>query len=124
MGVTYNTVYKGRNNSLSVRLSNTNELGVVSYPDLIAGGITIAEILINGKYYCSDDYPLAFDFTTEGEDGIITMVLGIIPEIELVKDAKAEIITYDPSHPDGMVWGTIAIQVIELVGVDVEPVAP
>jgi hypothetical protein len=124
MGVTYNVVYKDRNNSLSVRLSNTNELGVVTYPDLITGGITKVEILINGKYYCSDDYPDSFDFITEGEDGIVTMVLGTIPEIELVKDAKAEIITYDPSHPGGMVWGTIAIQVIQLVGVDVEPVVP
>lgn len=124
MGVIYNTVYKGRNNSLSIRVSNTDENGVVTYPDLITGGITMVEILINGKYYCSDDYPASFDFITEGEDGIITMVLGTIPELEVVKDAKAEIITYDPSHPDGLVWGTIAIQVIQLVGVDVEPVVP
>jgi len=121
MGVTYNVVYKGRNNSLSVRLSSTDESGVVTYPDLIKGGITKVEILLNGKYYCSTDYPDSFDFMTEGEDGIITMVLGTIPELEVVKDAKAEIITYDPSHVDGLVWGIIPIQVIQLVGVNVEP---
>ena len=113
---TYNVVYKGRDNSLSVRLSNINELGVTTYPDLIDGGITKVELLIKGKYYCSDDYPFSFDFTTEGSDGIITMVLGTIPDLDVVKDPKAEIITYDPSHPDGLVWGTIALQVIQLVG--------
>ena len=122
MGVTYNVVYKGRDNSLSIRLSSTNELGAVTYPDLVAGGVTKVEVLFNGKYYCSTDYPSSFDFLTEGEDGIITMVLGTIPELEVVKDAKAEIITYDPSHPDGMVWGVIPIQVIELTGVNAEPV--
>ena len=124
MGVTYNVVYKGRNNSLSVRLSSTDESGVVAYPDLIAGGVTKVEIVFNGKYYCSTDYPDSFDFITEGEDGIITMVLGTIPELEVVKDAKAEIITYDPSHGDGLVWGIIPIQVILLTGVNVEPVVP
>jgi hypothetical protein len=124
MGVTYNVVYKGRNNSLSVRLSSTDESGVVTYPDLVTGGATKVEILFNGKYYCSEDYPDSFDFITEGEDGIITMILGTIPELEVVKDAKAEIITYDPSHVDGLVWGVIPIQVILLTGENVEPETP
>ena len=120
MAVTYSVVYKGRDNSLSVRLSNTNESGVTTYPDLIQGGVTKVELLLKGKYYCSDDYSESFDFTTEGADGIITMVLGTIVDLEVVKDSRAEIITYDPSHPDGLVWGTIAIQVIQLIGTEAD----
>jgi flagellar basal body rod protein FlgC len=50
------------------------------------------------------------------------MVLGTIADLEVVKDSRAEIITYDPSHPDGLVWGTIAIQVIQLIGVEADEV--
>ncbi len=117
MGVAYNTVYKGRDNSLFVQLSQTDEQGVVSKPDLTQG-ITKVEVLLKGKFYNSTDYPNAFDWTSEGATGIVGLKLGLIPELEVVKDTEAEILTYDPANPDGLVWGTIPIQVIELVGVE------
>lgn len=117
MAVTYNTVYKGRNNSLFVQLSETDEAGVVTKPDLTQG-VTKVEVLLKGKYYNSTDYPAVFDWASEGAAGVVGMKLGLIPELEVVKDTQAEIITYDPANPEGLVWGSIPIQVVELVGTE------
>jgi len=117
---TYNIVYKDRDNPLFVQLSSTDENGVVTKPDL-TDAVTKVEVLIKGIYYNSADYAEAFDYTTEGALGIICLKLGNIPELVAVKDTAAEIITYDPSNPDGLVWGTIPIRIIQLVGTESTP---
>ena len=121
MAVTYNVVYKGRDNTLALQLSSTDELGVVTYPDL-ADSVTNIDLILKGVCYSSSDYGTAFDFTTEGDLGILILKLGLIPDLQVVKDSAAEIITYDASNAEGVVWGTIPIKVIELVGIDPVPV--
>lgn len=123
MAVTYNIVYKNRDNPLFLLLKSTDEAGVLTYPDLTAG-VTKVEILIKGVYYNSTQYPDAFDFATEGADGIVCLRLGNIPELVATKDPVAEIITYDPSNPDGLVWGTIPIKVLDLTGTEAVPASP
>ena len=124
MATTYSIIYKGRDNTISIQLASTDENGVVTHPDLVTSSVSTVELLIKGVFYSSDNYADAFDFTTEGAEGIITMKLGIIEELAVTKDSLAEIITYDPSHVEGLVWGTIPIRIIELVGTEAAPETP
>ena len=115
MAVVYNTVYKNHDNILAVQLSSTNEAGVVTHPDL-TDSVSKIEILIKGVYYDSEDFAEAFDFQSEGDVGIVKLKLGVMTDIAVVKDAAAELITYDSANPEGIVWGTLPIKVIELIG--------
>jgi hypothetical protein len=115
--VVYNVIYKGRDNTLALQLSSTDELGVVTYPDL-ADSVTKIDLILKGYCYDSTDYPTAFNFATEGDLGILILKLGLITDLQVVKDSAAEIIIYDASNPEGIVWGTLPIKVIQLVGAD------
>ena len=115
MATQWNIVYKNRDNPLYVRLSSVDENGQTSYPDL-AQSVSKIELLLGGVYYGSDRIPEAFDYATEGANGILCLRLGNIPNLPVVKDKAAEIIVYDGSHPDGIVWGAIPIKVVELTG--------
>lgn len=119
----YNVVYRNRDNPIYVRLSYTNENGVTTYPDL-SQSVTKIDLLLGGVYYSSTDVQAAFDYTTEGENGILCLRLGKIPDLPIVKDKAAEIILYDGAYPQGLVWGTIPIQVVDLPGTDYAPPSP
>lgn len=80
--------------------------------------ITKVRLLFKGKWYDSEDYPMAFDFTTYALTSKLILKLGLIPNIDATKDTKAELILYDPGHPQGQVTVVLPIKVIQLTGVE------
>lgn len=74
--------------------------------------VTKVELTFDGVTYDSDTTPDAFDWVTNSSQLILKM--GILPSIAVTKDKKAEIVTIDPSNPNGVVWGRIAIQIDEV----------
>jgi hypothetical protein len=114
----FNMVYLGFDNELKVELSQTDVDGVVSYPNFAA--ITKMSVFFLEKFYDSEDNAGVFDWVTYAADHIVGIKLGLCDTLVLGKDTAAELIVYDPSHPDGIVWDTLAIKVVELV----EPVVP
>jgi hypothetical protein len=108
----YNTVYLGFDNELKVELSQTDVHGAVTYPNFAA--ITDMAIYYLEKFYNSTDNNGVFDWATYKDDHIVGIKFGLCDNLELGKDAAAELIVYDPSHPDGIVWDTLALKVVEL----------
>jgi hypothetical protein len=74
--------------------------------------VTLVEITFNGVTYDSDTTPGAFDWATDSNQLVLRM--GLLPDIPVAKDKKAEIVTYDPSNPEGIVWGRVAIKMDEV----------
>ena len=76
--------------------------------------LTKVEIKISGVVYSSADHADAFDWTTEGSNGILHLALGKISNLVASRDKKAELILYDASNPNGIVWGTIDVKILDL----------
>lgn len=76
--------------------------------------VTKVAICFDGTTYSSADHPNSFDWTS-GDTGEIKFYLGKISDIdEAVRDAKAEVILYDPSSTNGFVIGTIDVDAREI----------
>ena len=73
--------------------------------------VTKIEIMFNGKYFDSDTYSSAFDWS--GGEGVIDFSLGAI-DLPVGKDSTTELIVYDPINPNGYIWATFIMEVIDL----------
>lgn len=109
------TIYTNRDNTFELLLKAD---GVAV--NLATAEPTKIEILFLGNYYNSDEFPNAFDWTTQGASGIISFDLASITTLEAGRDKNAELIVYDGTNPDGIVWGTFDLLVKELEGTLVE----
>jgi len=101
------TVYVGYDNLIDLLLKS----------DGVAQDIrttTKAAIVFNGYEYNSTNFADAFDWTTNGANGIIQLDLGSISGIETGRDKETELIIYDPNYTDGLVWGTFDLEIIEI----------
>jgi hypothetical protein len=111
--MSHELIYKGHYNELVYRLSSTDIDGNVIYPDMEA--ITEMRLYFKGVFYSSEDYEEAFDWTTYASDHAVIFKFGLIEDIELGKDAAAEIIIIATDYPDpGIIWNTLALHVVEL----------
>jgi hypothetical protein len=99
------TFYQGYDNVQTIQL--TSDDVVQSMLE-----VTLIEITFDGVTYDSDTSPYVFDWTTDPTELVLRM--GLLPDIPVAKDKKAEIVTYDPSNPNGLVWGRIAIKIDEV----------
>jgi hypothetical protein len=106
------TAYKDRDNTFAIQFIKN---GVVLTQSEIEA-ITKVELLHNGNYYNSTNDSSGFDLVTRKADGIIVFKLGEISDIGQGQDENAEIIIYSADYPDGVVWETIDLTVIELYG--------
>ena len=103
------TVYLDRDNTFTVQLK-AGPVGSEVAVDLAS--VTKMEIYYLGSYYSSEDYASSFDWS-EG-DGKVTFKLGVIPSFPAGRDKKAELIVYDPSNPEGIVWTYLDIKAIDI----------
>lgn len=106
------TVYKDRNNTFALQLLKD---GVVLTSQEIDAILTV-EILHNGSYYNSTQYPSAFDKTTRKAEGIIIFKLGEIADLMPGHDQNAELIIYSADYDDGLVWTILDLNIVELFG--------
>ena len=82
--------------------------------------ITKAAFIFNGNEYNSDNFPSAFDWSTDGASGIIHLSIGKIgSSISKGRDKKTELILYDANYPNGHVWGTFDLEVLEIDATEV-----
>jgi hypothetical protein len=105
------TIYINRDNKFSLTFKADD-----SAVDL--SNSTKYEVLFLGNYYNSENFPNAFDLSDEAT-GTITFDLASIDSLEAGHDSNCEIIIYDDTNPEGIVWGTIDLTVKELEGEEV-----
>jgi len=74
--------------------------------------VTKVSVKFKGVFYDSTANPTAFDWTIGS--GRMILQLGKIATIPAGSDNAAEITIYDPTHPNGIVWGTIRIKITDL----------
>jgi len=99
--------YLGKDNVSRLELKTAGSLQSIA-------DLTKVEIKINGVVYSSADDADAFDWATEGADGILRLALGKISSLVAGKDRKAELILYDASNTNGIVWGTVHVKILDL----------
>lgn len=73
--------------------------------------ITAMGLVYQGTEYKSGDYAAAFDFTTYADDAKVILKPQKITGIAAGRDPKAEVVVYDPSNPNGIVWDTIDLMI-------------
>jgi len=98
-------VWKDRSNKAYIQLLQDDTVLTESEMNQF----TKAEIHYAGAYYDSDTYATAFDFSTEAANGKLVVRLGLLP-LPVGNDV-AELILYDPSNTDGLMWLQFAVQV-------------
>jgi hypothetical protein len=108
------TIYVDRDNKFSLLLKE-NDVAV----DLTT--VTKVGILFAENYYHSDNWPNAFDYSTRATGGIIIFDLASITStsFEAGRDRNTEVLIYDGTNPDGIVWDTFDLWVKELEGTEV-----
>jgi hypothetical protein len=99
------TFFQGYDNVQIVELTEDGSAQSLS-------AVTKVEITFDGVTYDSDTTPGAFDWETVETQLILRC--GLLPSIPVAKDTKAEIVTIDPSNPNGIVWGRVAIKIDEV----------
>lgn len=106
------TTYKDRDNTFAIQLVKNG----VAFTSSEMQAITKVELLFKEVYYNSTDHPSAFDWTTRESEGVVIFSLGTISAIVAGRDKGSELIIYSSDYTDGVVWGLLDINVIELVG--------
>ena len=107
-------IYVGRDNKISLLLK-ADEVVV----DLTA--VTKVGLLFQENYYHSDSWPNAFNYATRATGGIIILDLAAITSLEAGRDKNAELLIYDNTNADGIVWETFDLWIKELEGTEVTP---
>jgi len=101
------TIWKDRDNPSFIQLLKGGEL----LTELEMDAITKIEILFNGTYYSSADYAGLFDWTTYKSTAKVMITAGMIDMGVVLTDKKAELIVYDASNINGIVWAQISITI-------------
>jgi hypothetical protein len=108
------TIYLNRDNKFSLLLKSNDVVEDLST-------VTKVEILHLENYYNSDNFASAFDYSTRATGGIIIFDLASIASLEAGRDQNAELIIYDATNPEGIIWGTFDLDIKELEGTEVTP---
>jgi len=82
--------------------------------------ITKVEIRFGGEYFSSEDYPECFDLVTLKDEGKIGIRPGLLPIDTTLGFDVTELIIYDGSHTNGVLW----MQFVLVVKKDVEIIEP
>lgn len=105
------TIYKDRDNPIALVLQEDDE-NITEAQMLAITKIGVKYDSDNndnndddGLYYNSDDYPTKFDWTTYADEAKIVMKLGTI--LPAGRDRKAELIIYNASNTNGIVWAQL-----------------
>jgi hypothetical protein len=110
------TIYIDRDNKFDLLLKIDDVVADLS-------NVTKIGLLFQENYYHSDNWPDAFDYSTQATAGIITFDMASLPATSFPagRDKKTELIVYDSTNPQGIVWGTFDLHVKELEGTEVTP---
>ncbi len=99
------TIWKDRDNPAFVQLLKGGELLTEDEMD----AITKIEILFNGTYYSSTDHAGMFDWATYKSAAKVMITAGLVDMGDVLIDKKAELIVYDASNTNGIVWTQMKI---------------
>lgn len=75
--------------------------------------ITKVAVRFSGETYDSDDFPDAFDWSTERDTGTLSVKLGRLG-LPDGRDRKTELIIYDSVNTNGIVWATLNLNVVTI----------
>ena len=101
------TLYTSRDNAIDLLLKSDGVAEDIS-------SITKAEVRFLGATYSSATDADAFDWTTDGTNGILTLQLGKISALPAGRDRNTEVIIYDATNVNGIVWATFDLKVIDI----------
>jgi hypothetical protein len=99
-------VWTGRDNTIDLLLKADG----VARTDLDTS-VTKMVLRYNDVYYSSTEHSGVFDWVTRGSEGIVILSLGHLGLTG--SDRKAELIVYDASNTNGIVWDQIYIKVTD-----------
>jgi len=101
------TIYLTRNNANDLLLTSVDVDGVTSLADMRA--VTKVEIVDSGCAFtiASDTSAGAFSWSSTVADGKLQVKLGQEPIPPATYTCK--LILYDPTNPDGIVWGELKL---------------
>jgi hypothetical protein len=100
------TVYIGHSGTIDLQLMSD---GAILAPEQMSA-ITDVGIIVFGTNYRASVYPDAFDFVTRADEGVVSLMLGDVLATQGT-DLSAYLIIYSSDWPDGIVWGSIVLQV-------------
>jgi hypothetical protein len=103
------TVYAGYNNVLSFQIKEGDEV----FSPAKMSAITKVGIVYLDALYHSTQFPNAFDADIRAAEGILNLRLGNLP-LPVGRDKEVELILWANDYPDGIVWGTFDIRVVDL----------
>ena len=107
------TYYRGHANIGCYQLTSQDcETGQTNPTPLAP--VTKMELTFSGNTYDSDADPQAFDWSVNPSNGRLNLKVGLLTDVPIGRDTKSELIVYDPSNPEGVVWGLLAINVIDV----------
>ena len=108
-------VYIDRDNAISFLLKkkppDEDEFRKLTSDEM--ADITRVKVRYNGKYYDSDDYPTLFDWSSYADIGVLTFKMGTMVGLEAGIDRNAELIIYNTANPNGIVWDTFRLKVLD-----------
>jgi len=103
------TVYEDRDNTFSLQLLKN---GVKLTSDEM-DAITEVSIIVDGTEYLSSENDDFADTSTRKSEGVVTLQLGALLDAP-IRDTKAEIVIYDASNTNGIIWDTIDLKVVDV----------
>lgn len=102
------TVYIGRNNGIDLLLKADDVVQNIT----VINRVQLKDPTTNTVLADSLTNPTAFDWTTQGAQGILRMFLGgILTTVATYR--KADLIIYDSTNVDGLCWGNFPLRVRE-----------
>ena len=105
------TVYIGRGNKISLLLK-AREVDSADATDQDISATTKMELKVGGLTISSASTPSAFDWTTDGADGILNLDIGTISGLKKGL-FRARLTVYDLTYPNGWVWDEFMLNVKE-----------
>ena len=96
------TVYNGRDNTIDLLLKDENGIADLS-------SVTRMDLVASGAWTVSNSDPSSFpiQWVGTGQQGKVMLRLG--DESLPVGTYTASLVVFDPSNPDGIVWGKIGL---------------
>ena len=104
-------IYNDRDNRNDLLLSDDSS-GTMTVSDLT--NVTRILLQIGGVTLDSDTDPGYFDWATDGAEGKLYLTLGDASLVE--GHFLGSLIIFDPTHTDGLFWGTVEFEVVSNFG--------
>ncbi len=108
--MTTEIIYIGYDNNIELKLL---EDGAALTEEKMQA-ITKIALKYNGNTYDSVSNAEVFDWATRASEAVVVIAMGMISGLVAGRDLGSELIVYDATNPNGIVWGSFSIKAITI----------